>query len=50
MTSDVKTSIMKIVKLLEKIPEKEWNLCLVVEVPRVGYKDSYDMLPILTLV
>jgi hypothetical protein len=41
MDVNIKTSVMKIVKLLETIPENEHNLCLVVEAPRVGYKDSY---------
>jgi hypothetical protein len=43
MASDVKTSVVNVVKLLETIPENECNLCLVVEVPRVGYwyEDSY---------
>jgi hypothetical protein len=32
------------------IPENELNLCLVVEVPRVGTKTAMGVFPILTLV
>jgi hypothetical protein len=50
MASYVKMRAVKYVKLLETIPENELNLCLVVEVPRVGYKTATDVLPILTLI
>jgi hypothetical protein len=41
MASYLKTSRVKLVNSLSKIPEKEKNLCLVVEVPKVGFEGSY---------
>jgi hypothetical protein len=35
-------SQVKIVKELSDIPENELNLCIVVKVPKSGYKDSYE--------
>jgi hypothetical protein len=37
-----KLSQVKIVKELSDIPENKRNLCLVVEVPKPGYEDSYE--------